>query len=409
MPPTFFKEGGFFLSLPFDIEIVFRHPERFLLLFILPAILILVWYQAKKRKNAQKDPWIQLHLSDAKLPGRFKRIFWRSVASLVLVVIIAALTNPERKITEWEKVFSGMRIAILLDSSWSMKGGEDIKPNRMTASKEVSKDFIDLLWKDPDLKGRYTLALIPFAGAAQPFLTGFTTSREEFLFNLSQVNENTITKKGTSLWSAFKAYDTLLLWYPPYDKDTIDLAIIISDGGKEEKRPRERQAIPGLIRELRDSYRAQRIIMGRRFIIRSEEKQRTVIINTVGVGLTEPVPLIVRDRAGNFVDYYRAKENDPKSPILKSQLDEEILKDIAEKYGGGKYINFSERAQLLQEFKNLVLEHRKETGKIPHVRYESVRNWFLAPAFVILYFLFGYGGWLKRLIFFRRNSRSGLD
>ena len=109
-------------------------------------------------------------------------------------------------------------------------------------------------------------------------------------------------------------------------------------------------------------------------------------------------PLKKRDRSGNFLGYEHVNEKDSTSPVLTTELDERILREIAEERGGGVYWHFTDREALLREFKNFVIKYRKETDRIPLRRYESVRAWFLTPVFTILYFLFGYGGWLLRII-----------
>ena len=102
-----------------------------------------------------------------------------------------------------------------------------------------------------------------------------------------------------------------------------------------------------------------------------------------------PVPLVIRDKQGNFHDYYREDEKDGKSPVLYSRLDEDILKDIA-RMGGGAYMHFSEKEKLVQEFKALVLRHRVQIGRLPEIQYDSLRIWFIVPACLLCFILFGY-------------------
>lgn len=386
-------------QLPFEVEVVVRHPEFFWVLMIIPLVWFAVLREARKRKKVLCDPWIALHLSSAVLPGKYHRFFWWVGASTVLTLLVFILATPERKYAISQHIYGAMRITFLIDASRSAAWGEDVNPNRLSAEKKVVADFVDMLWFDPELKGRYAIAIIPFAGAAQPFYSPFTTSRSQILSNLEAINERTVTKGGTSIWAALRAYDELLLWRPSSGTHTVDLGILISDGGKEEGRGTERAILNNIVKNLRDPYRALVLVEGTRHIIQSNEITRNVALYTVGVGSVEidrmgnrisvSVPLVIRDKAGNFLDYYRENKADPKSPVFESKLDEDILEDIAA-MGGGAYIHFSEKKKLLDEFKALVLRHRQITGSVIETSYYSLRMWLLIPAFGICFVLFGY-------------------
>ena len=395
------------VALPFSLEIALRQPELLWLLMFLPILWLLAIWEGRLRKKTLQDPWIQLHIASAHLPRMQDRLLWWVGTSMALVLLIAALVAPDRKITHWKSVYGMVRVTFLLDSSLSMKWGEDVEPNRLAAAKVVMEEFVNALWLDTTLQGSYAVALIPFAGAAQPVYLPFTTSREQILSHLEAINEQTVRKKGTSLLAALRAYDELLLARPVHEKGTVDLAIFISDGGKEEGKGTEQHLLPEVLKELLDPYRMAAIINDIRTVIRSNVVTRTVIVNTVGVGKVEidamgnrvsiPVPLIIRDKAGNFLDYYREEERNPKSPVLRSRLDEDILRDIA-KLGHGAYMHFSEEEKLLQEFKALVLRHRLELEKIPEVQYEPLRAWFAASALLLCFILFGYAEPYTRIV-----------
>lgn len=396
------------LTFPFAANIVFRPPERFWLVSLLVLLVVpIIWEWRKRNKAIFGDSWHRVHVSTSKIPTTAKRVYWWALLTVATGFLVIAYANPERVITDWERVFERIRITFILDTSRSMKKAEDISPNRLEASKEVIRKFTTALEQDNELKGRYALALIPFSGAALPYYVPFTTSRDEFLDNLNSLDIETITKRGTSLWAAVTAYDELLLANPARDGKTLDLGIVISDGGKEEGK-KEKAFLSQAVANLRDPYRDNHFLLsGGRIIVHSKEPSRKVVLYSVGVGKVEvdsngnrvakPVALKNRDKLGNFLGYQYLVENDPKSPIDTSTLDEQILKGLAES-GGGKYWHFSDSVTILKEFKTLVLNSRQETDKIPHYRYESVRSWFLAPSFIIFYFLFGYGRWLIKTI-----------
>ena len=375
-----------FWSEPFGTGVVFRNPDAFRFLILIPIFLTVSVFWFLARKKAFQDGWLKMHIKGSFVPGVFGIILHTAAVCLALVFITAALAKPERKLVSNEPEYGGIRMAFLLDTSLSMKRAEDLKPNRLAAAKKVIADFVLSTLLDPEMKGRYKFALIPFAGGAYPFFAPFTASQDEFLAILEEVDEKTVNIPGTSLYSALKAYEELLFMYGDQNPDTLEMAMLISDGGKEEQSAEELGLVLKTASFLRDGFHGN------------------IIINTVGIGKvvvneygersSEAVELIIRDDAGNFVDFYREESDKP--PYL-SRLDEEILVKVAG-IGGGQYYHFSEEKETLANFKKTVLKHRKFKGNVPINRYESVRAWFLFPALALIYVLFGYGKWMSRIV-----------
>lgn len=396
-----------FFSLPYGIEIILRFPQFLWLFASIPFFWLIVLGASRGRKKALKTLWIKEHLAGANLPGIFERFCWWFFFTVAMAFLIIVLSEPERRHTTIEKRYGGVRLTLIYDVSPSMKAAEDIHPNRMAAAKKFAAELVGLLHDDPELHGRYPMALIPFANAAIPFYSLFTTSREEILSLIASLDVGVVDAPGTSVWAALRAYDELILWYPPEDRETVDIGILISDGGKEEGKLGERILIPQAVKDLRDPYRTQLVKGGQRIITRSGEKTRNVVLYSVGLGevtvdgsgrrVPAEVPLMIRDRAGNLLGYMHKDPTNPQSPVLKSALDESILREVAETYGGGRYFHFENSQQLLAEVRSALLKYRKEAETIPHYRYESISAWFLMPAFSVFYFLFGYGGWLSRV------------
>jgi len=380
-------------NAPFGIEIIFKNPSAFWFLFLVPFFWVLACFWFWARGKALRDPWIKMHLDGSFLPGVFRVITRSLIASLALTLIILVLAKPEKKVISNMPEYGGIRITFLFDSSLSMKRAEDLKPNRLVAAKKIIADFIKLSLRDPELKGRYKFSVIPFAGGAIPFFMPFTASAGEFLSALEEVDERTVAVPGTSLYAALAAYEELLFRYPAPDAETVDVAVLISDGGKEEQKAEE----VNLVRRIMD-------ILGK--------GKNKVIVNTVGVGkvlikgnnerVSEPVELIIRDDAGNFIDFYREKPNE--SPY-KSRLDEKILMDVAS-LGRGRYYHFSSEKEMAANFKETVLKHRKFKGNIAVSGFEPARTWFLFPAFALFYFVFGYHEWIFRM---RRRTHKNLN
>lgn len=379
-----------------NTDIMFRYPLRLGVCAFVLVIMALAWWEFRQLINVLKDPWIFLHISVFTTYPRWVRIGWWALLCLAFVLTAGAFAVPEKRVSMEEPVYGGLRLTFMFDSSRSMEYAEDVTPNRSRAAKNTIIALVDMLAHDTLLRGKYSLALIPFAGAAQPFFLPFTKSREEFVATLEEINERTITRQGTSVLSALNAYRELL-WREPPREETVDVAILISDGGKEDGVESERHFIPATIADIRHLTQKK---------MREGAPPWNVVLYTVGMGkiridaegrrTAEPVELVVRDASGNK-EWYRQDPRNPHSPVLKSRLDEGILKEVA-RLGGGEYYHFTDQAKIVEEFRTLVLTHRRVTDRIASVRYEPVMSWFLAPAFVLWYFVLGFGGWIVRLI-----------
>lgn len=375
-------------------DIIFREPKY--LWFILPLVVCwggVLFLKYTNTEKVYKDPWINMHLSGSKIPSFFSYIWFWFVSSLAMSLLVVVLAIPEQRISEKEPVYGKMRITFILDTSLSMKYAEDIPPNRLAAAKNVIRKFTYNLWQDSELLGHYSLALIPFAGGAVALYLPFTTSRDGFSGHLQDVDEKTITTAGTNLVNAFLSYSDLLDQYPARGKDTVDIAIMISDGGKEDGILIERNSLEFIISRL----------------------PKNVVLYTVGIGsvkvinhrrVPQPVRLIVRNDDGT-AHYLRKEQGNPTSPVLKSTLDEEVLKTIA-RFRNGSYTFFEEEDKLVATFKDIVLKNRKQIDSVERAHYEPVLFEFLLPAFLLLYFLFGFHrfGFVLRIKSFFFQSRQ---
>lgn len=366
-------------------DVAFRFPERFLWLIPVFAVLIALFVRKiKKTQTVCSDPWLSMHLSFARIPG-WKHMLapWMFFAA-ACALLIGVYAEPERRVIVKEPIYGDVRATFLFDASRSMRHAYDVAPNRLLAAKEVVKKFTALLWKDPELTGHYSLALVPFAEGVISMYLPFTTSRSEFVWALENINERTVTNQGTSLATALFGYSELLSKRPPASQNTVDLAFLISDGGKGEG---VKEEIP--LREI-----VQRKLPSNVFIVTVGIGKVTIVHR--GEGLpplrkTEPVSLIVKDDDGNFVDYLREKESDPQSSILTSELDEDSLRRLA--HTEDDYYLFTDEKVLMDAFKQSILKYRKHVSDTERVHYEPVLAWFLVPAFVLLYCALGLYKW----------------
>lgn len=121
---------------------IWANPEFFLLLLFIPVIVgLLYWYKRQKRYHA-------LTFSDttdlSNLPGNY-RVYGRwatyvfNLSSVILIII--ALARPQSVNETVERTTEGIDIVISLDLSTSMLA-EDLRPNRFIAAKNLTSEFI---------------------------------------------------------------------------------------------------------------------------------------------------------------------------------------------------------------------------------------------------------------------------
>ena len=388
------------------IPLTFNKPEYFWVLTgLIPLILFLFAYTQYSSQKVLMQPWFKLHM-----PGSHIPTIKHSLRACLLTISAAALlvgawAEPERIIFDKEPIYGRVRITFLLDTSLSMKYGHDLKPDRLTKAKQVITESTNQLWYDPELSGKYSLSLIPFAGAGIPLYTSFTTSKDGFTSLMQHVDEKTITTAGTNLYAALRAYKSLLDSYPVKDDKTINIAILISDGGKDEARAQEPSRIIKIIKALPPRTVINTVGIGSkkfdtRCLRRKKEKQKEPLSarQRDSCSSVVPVSLIVEDKDGNVIDFLRKNPNDDESPILRSELDEQILKDIVNVYGGGGvYAFFENRESFDAILKETILTHRILAGYSEEVRYEPAAIWFLIPALLIIAWYSGNIGWCTRL------------
>jgi Ca-activated chloride channel homolog len=123
-------------------NIYFANPAFLYLLVIVP--LMVTWY-VYKHKSSHPD----LQFSDTKVfinaPKTARQKFFHGLfvlRMLAIALLIVALARPQTKSSNSDVNVEGIDIVLAMDISGSMLA-EDLKPNRLEASKKVAMDFID--------------------------------------------------------------------------------------------------------------------------------------------------------------------------------------------------------------------------------------------------------------------------
>jgi len=166
------------------------NPQYFWCLLLLPALL--VWYILKRKKQTAS-------LTISSLTGFKTTKNWLAkirpilfaLRLLALAAIIVALTRP-RDVDESTKIktTSGIDIVMSIDVSASMLA-RDLKPNRLEALKSVAARFINARPND-------RIGLVEYAGESYT-KTPLTSDKGIVLSSLKSIKYNTVIEGGTAI------------------------------------------------------------------------------------------------------------------------------------------------------------------------------------------------------------------
>lgn len=259
---------------------------------ILPLSLAFwaLYAYGQKRKAKRKALFSQLYVQGSSLVNHHSRLYFFKITLLYLglVSLLLALARPQKGKYRIELQGKSVDIVFALDTSKSMLA-QDIRPNRLSRAKLAIQDLLESLQGD-------RIGVIAFAGRA--FLEcPLTLDYQAFLQSLSMCDTTIIQEGGTDFAAAI---DQAL---KSFDKDaSYKTLILISDGEDLEK--------AGYTRAL-------------------AAKEEGLIVYTVGVGSYAGDIIPIQDKAGKL-DYVK----DAQGQVVKSRLEEETLKAMAQITGG---------------------------------------------------------------------------
>jgi Ca-activated chloride channel family protein len=267
----------------------FGQPLWFIALALLPA-LVALFFRNESRRAALLRQLVAARLQD-RLAGSVsagKRRWRFGILLLGLACVILSLAQPRLGYSWEESRRKGRDVLIAIDCSRSMLS-TDVSPNRLARAKLAAQDLIGLLGGD-------RVGLIAFAGTA--FLQAPLTADHGAVLNaLSELDTDIIPRGGTDITAAIKAASDA---FGKGESDNRCL-ILMTDGEDLEE----------------DAIKT------------AEEQNGTMRIFTVGLGSTDGslIPLPGSRGDTEFV-------KDENGEIVKSRLDEERLRKIAETTGG---------------------------------------------------------------------------
>jgi Ca-activated chloride channel homolog len=185
------------------------------LLFSVPILFIGRW---AIRYFFNQKLTVALLKSDLKSsPITWLRLIPELLISLVLCLLLTALARPQRTNEKVEQWTEGIDIMLAIDISQSMQI-EDFEPNRLTAAKEVARDFI---------KGRLQdrIGIVVFSGDAFS-LAPLTTDYRLLNSYLDDISFEMIESRGTAIGSAMAVVTNRMR----ESKSKSKVCILLSDG-----------------------------------------------------------------------------------------------------------------------------------------------------------------------------------
>jgi Ca-activated chloride channel family protein len=268
----------------------FANPHLLWLLLLVPPALMALYWWSERRRQKLLTQFVEARLLAALTagisPARRKFRFTLFVFAVALLIIAAA--RPQYGYDKEEVQQKGLDIVVAVDTSKSMLA-TDIAPSRLERAKLAALELMQTAKAD-------RLGLVAFAG--QAFLScPLTVDDTAFQQSVQALNVNSIPQGGTALAAAIDTAATAFK-----EKDNYKVLVLLTDGEDNDE---------GALAAAAKAAKAGMKIF------------------TIGIGSTEGTLITIPDGQGG-TDYVR----DDKGQVVKSKLNETLLKQIAEDTGG---------------------------------------------------------------------------
>ncbi len=318
-------------------NIEFANPKLLWLLLLVP--LLVLWYILRHKKQEAAVSFSDLK-GMAKLPKTWKAylrhlLFALKMAALALLIV--ALARPQSSSTNSTSNIEGIDIVMAMDVSGSMLA-RDLKPDRLTAAKNVASDFV---------KGRPSdrMGLVIFSG--ETFTQVPLTTDHGVMLNMLGEMKNGLIDDGTAIGDGLATAVSRLK-----DSEAISKVVILLTDGLNNA---------GSV----DPYTAAE--MAKIFGVR---------VYTIGVGTYGTAPYPVQTPFGTQIQQ------------VKVEIDEKLLTQMAN-MTGGKYFRANNNKKLDEVYQEI---DKLERSKIEVTEFRRLHEEFYplvawALALLLLEFL----------------------
>ncbi|MDP8229275.1 MAG: VWA domain-containing protein [Candidatus Electryoneaceae bacterium] len=331
--------------------IKYVRPDLLYLLWVIPVLLIIVWWEHRWRLGAMRR-WASESLWDTVLssraPGRI--LFKRILFILAIALLIVAVAGPQIGTRLVEVTREGTDIALVVDLSQSMLS-EDIVPNRIKKARHEIGRFLDRLGGD-------RVALVPFAGVA--FIQVPLTLDYGAVVSLLNVLEpGIIPQPGSSLSLAIERARKVFQFAADGANPTVQaqrIIVLITDGGDDPD-------------DIDSAIEAARLAA-----------EEGIIIYTIGMATPSGGPIPIKGSRGRVSGY----KTDSQNNIIVSRLNESLLVQIASLTGG----EFFRASRTGDEFRGLhdriMVMDKTEFEAKQFTDYEDRFQWFAGLALFLV-------------------------
>ena len=318
-------------------NIEFANPRLLWLLLLVPALI--VWYILRHKKQEASLSFSDLK-GFVKLPKTWKAylrhlLFALKMAALALLIV--ALARPQSSSTNSTSNIEGIDIVMAMDVSGSMLA-RDLKPDRLTAAKNVASDFV---------KGRPgdRMGLVIFSG--ESFTQVPLTTDHGVMLNMLAEMKNGLIDDGTAIGDGLATAISRLK-----DSEAISKVVILLTDGMNNA---------GSV----DPYTAAEIA-----------KLYGIRVYTIGVGSYGTAPYPVQTPFGTQIQQ------------MKVEIDEKLLASVAG-MTGGKYFRATSNQKLDEIYEEI---DKLERSKIEVTEFRRLHEEFYplvawALALLLLEFL----------------------
>ena len=319
-------------------NIEFANPKLLWLLLLVP--LAIIWYVLRHKKQEASVTFSDLK-GMVKLPRTWKAwfrhlLFGMKMAALALLIV--ALARPQSSSTNSTSNIEGIDIVMAMDVSGSMLA-RDLKPDRLTAAKEVASNFVK------DRPGD-RMGLVIFSG--ETFTQVPLTTDHGVMLNMLAEMKNGLIEDGTAIGDGLATAISRLK-----DSEAISKVIILLTDGMNNA---------GSV----DPYTAAEIA-----------KLYGIRVYTIGVGTYGMAPYPAKTPFGTTV-----------MQQIKVEIDEKLLTTIANSTGG-KYFRANNNKKLDEIYQEI---DKLERSKIEVTEFRRLHEEFYplvawALALLLLEFL----------------------
>lgn len=302
-------------------NIEFANPKLLWLLLLVP--LAILWYVLRHKKQEASVRFSDMN-GFTQLPKTWKAylrhlLFAMKMAALALLIV--ALARPQSASTNSKSSIEGIDIVMAMDVSGSMLA-RDLKPDRLTAAKNVASDFVK------DRPGD-RMGLVIFSG--ESFTQVPLTTDHAVMLNMLAEMKNGLIDDGTAIGDGLATAISRLK-----DSEAISKVIILLTDGLNNA---------GSV----DPYTAGE--MAKLFGIR---------VYTIGVGSYGTAPYPVQTPFGTQIQQ------------MKVEIDEKLLSSVAG-MTGGKYFRATSNQKLDEVYQEI---DKLERSKIEVTEFRRLHEEF---------------------------------